>query len=335
MKILIADDDSISRRMMERMLLRAGYDVVTSADGGEAVERLLGNDAPRLALLDWMMPGMDGLAVCRELRRIPERAYTYIALLTSRDAKEDLIAGLEAGADDYLTKPCNLHELEARLRTGQRILRMEDTLVAAREGMRFKATHDPLTSLWNRGAIVAHLEAEINCVQQGGGTLSLLLCDVDHFKLFNDRHGHLVGDAVLREIANRLTAAVKPGDPVGRYGGEEFLVLLRDCDEQAIRPSADRVRLGVCSYPIAVGAEQLPLSVSIGAINIGRSSNCNDIQSVLGQVDAALYRAKMEGRNQVVVSASGLDPEAKIDVPNALALSGARHSQTRLSVRPF
>lgn len=333
MKILIADDDSVSRRMMERLLLRAGYDVVTAADGGEAVERLLSKDAPRLALLDWMMPVMDGLEVCRELRRLPERAYTYMALLTSKEAKEDLIAGLEAGADDYLTKPCNLHELAARLRTGQRILRMEDTLVAAREGMRFKATHDPLTSLWNRGAIVAHLEAEMNCVQQGGGSLSVLLCDVDHFKLFNDRHGHLVGDAVLREIAYRLAAAVKPGDLVGRYGGEEFLVLLRDCDEQSIAQSADRVRLGVCSYPIAMGGEQLPLSVSIGAMNIEGSSNCDDIQKVLSQVDAALYRAKMEGRNQVIISTPGIGQGTKIDVSCALALSGAGHSQTRLSLR--
>lgn len=333
MKILIADDDSVSRRMMQRMLIHAGYDVLAAADGGEAVELLLSKDAPRLALLDWMMPVMDGLDVCRELRRLPERAYTYIALLTSKEAKEDLIAGLEAGADDYLTKPCNPHELAARLRTGERILRMEDTLVAAREGMRFKATHDPLTSLWNRGAIVAHLEAEIKCVQQGGGPLSVLLCDVDHFKLFNDCHGHLVGDAVLREIANRLTAAVKPGDLVGRYGGEEFLVLLRDCDEHAMRQSADQVRLGVCSYPVAVGAEQLPLSVSIGALNIGRLRNCDDIQSVLGQVDAALYRAKIEGRNRVVASSSCIGLEPKIDVPRALAISEARHTQTRLSAR--
>lgn len=309
MKILIADDDSLSRYMMDRMLRRAGYDVVTATDGGEAVEQLLSRDAPRLALLDWIMPVMDGLEVCRELRRLPERAYTYIALLTSKEAKEDLIAGLQAGADDYLIKPCNIHELMARLHTGQRILRMEDTLVAARESMRFKAMHDPLTSLWNRGAIVAHLETEIACVQRGRAPLSVLLCDVDHFKQINDRYGHLMGDAVLREIAARLAASVRPGDLVGRYGGEEFLVLLRDCGEQDVQQSADRIRLSVCSYPIAVGSEQLPLSVSVGAMPIEHCVSGYDIQTVLGQVDSALYQAKARGRNQVVVSAHGGTPE--------------------------
>jgi two-component system cell cycle response regulator len=220
LRILVADDDAVSRRMMERILRRAGYDVVLAEDGREALERLVSPDAPRLALLDWMMPGLDGPSVCLEFRSHRERPYSYIALLTSKGAKEDLIAGLEAGADDYLTKPCHPEELKARLRTGERILRLEDTLVDAREEMRYKAHHDALTLIWNRGAILAHLNSEIHRAQRELAKVSLLLCDVDHFKRINDVHGHPVGDMVLQEIAAQLTGAIRPGDAVGRYGGE-------------------------------------------------------------------------------------------------------------------
>jgi PleD family two-component response regulator len=221
--------------MKERMLRQAGYEVIMAHDGREAVQRLLSHDGPRLALLDWMMPGLDGPGVCLEVRSSRERAYTYITLLTSKDAKEDLIAGLEAGADDYLTKPCDAQELKARLRTGQRILRLEDSLIEAREEMRIKATHDSLTSLWNRGAILARVKAEIDRAQWERTRLSLLLCDVDHFKQINDAYGHPAGDAVLKEMALRLRSAVRSEDAVGRYGGEEFLILLTDCGEDSLR----------------------------------------------------------------------------------------------------
>ena len=147
MKILVADDDSVSRCLMERILHRVGYEVVLAEDGHQALDSLSKPDGPRLALLDWMMPGLDGPSVCLEIRSQRERPYRYITLLTSKGAREDLVAGLEAGADDYLTKPCHPEELKARLRTGERILRLEDGLVDAREEMRFKATHDALTSI--------------------------------------------------------------------------------------------------------------------------------------------------------------------------------------------
>jgi len=309
-RILVADDDAVSRRLMETILQRVGYEVVLAENGRQALESLVSRDGPRLALLDWMMPGLDGPAVCLEVRSHRERPYSYITLLTSKGAKEDLVAGLEAGADDYLTKPCYPEELKARLRTGERILRLEDRLVDAREEMRFKATHDALTSLWNRGAIVAHLNHELNRAQREHAKISLLLCDVDHFKTINDVHGHLSGDTVLREIALRLASAIRPGDAVGRYGGEEFLVILSDCGPESLRRRAEQLRQMVASSSFTGNLQGLSISISVGAMTVDEWTSSQTAEVLLSQVDTALYRAKMEGRNRVVIA--GPQPLATI-----------------------
>jgi two-component system, cell cycle response regulator len=310
MKILVADDDAVSRCLMERILRRVGYEVVLAEDGRQALESLVSPNGPRLALLDWMMPGLDGPAVCLEVRSHRERPYSYIALLTSKGAKEDLVAGLEAGADDYLTKPCYPEELKARLRSGERVLRLEDRLVEAREEMRFKATHDGLTSLWNRGAIVAHLNNEFHRAQREHAKISLLLCDVDHFKKINDVYGHLSGDTVLREIALRLASAIRPGDAVGRYGGEEFLVILSDCGAESLRRRAEQLRQTVASSSFTGNLQDLSISISVGAITIDGWTIEQTPEVFLSQADAALYRAKIEGRNRVVIA--GPQPLATI-----------------------
>ncbi len=197
MKILIADDEALSRRLLEKTLERAGYEVIAVENGRAAVRQLCQSDGPRLALLDWVMPEIDGPGVCREVRRQQEDSYVYMVLLTSKEAKEDIVTGLESGADDYLTKPFNVDELKARLRTGERILHLEGRLVEAREMMRFKATHDALTSIWNRGVIMDLLGRELMRSQRECACTIVLLGDVDHFKSVNDTHGHLVGDEVL------------------------------------------------------------------------------------------------------------------------------------------
>jgi len=201
MRILVAEDDALSRTLLERTLQRAGYSVVSVENGAQAIAELVKEDAPRLALLDWIMPEVDGVEVCRELRRRKEQAYTYLILLSSRESKEDIVAGLESGADDYLTKPFNVDELKARLRTGLRILELEDHLVEARESMRFQATHDLLTSLWNRGVIVELMTHEIMRSRRERSCTSVMMCDIDHFKAVNDQYGHATGDDVLREVA--------------------------------------------------------------------------------------------------------------------------------------
>ena len=315
MKILLADDDHVSRLLMKRMLQSSGYDVVTAENGREALQQLLENDSPRLALLDWMMPELDGLDVCREIRALRNKSYIYIVLLTARESPDDIVAGLKAGADDYLTKPCHLAELKARLHAGRRILMLEDKLVESREAMRYKATHDALTSIWNRGTVLTQIQAELKLSQESKSFTSLLLCDVDHFKQVNDTYGHLVGDEVLREISSRLSSCVRTGDLVGRYGGEEFLILLKDCGQTRLpRPGqgplvhdtflhrAEQIREAVRSNPFSTQAGQLSMSVSIGAITIDPVAAAMPVETLLARADEALYRAKAAGRDRAVFS---------------------------------
>lgn len=298
MKILIADDDEMSLKLMQNMLRRIGYDVVSAVNGREAVNKLRERDGPRLALLDWMMPEMDGPAVCRSVRALGQRPYVYVTLLTSKDSTTDLVEGLDAGADDYLTKPCHPEELRARLRAGQRILQLEDHLVAAREEMRFKATHDPLTTLWNRGTILEALDRTL----QTQVPSAVLLCDVDHFKAINDTRGHHAGDMVLREIARRLRSAVRQDDAIGRYGGEEFLVLLAGCDERSLHDRAERLCAKVSGAAFDFEGAPLSVTVSIGAVAV-KTDGPRIAETILRLADEALYLAKVKGRDRVVAAA--------------------------------
>jgi diguanylate cyclase (GGDEF)-like protein len=304
MKILIADDDSVSRLLMQRTLEKFGYEVVVAVDGRAAAEILSQSDGPRLAVVDWMMPELDGPGLCREVRsNQQEGSYVYILMLTSKQDSEDIVIGLEAGADDYITKPCRLAELRARLHTGRRILSLEETLVQAREEMRFQATHDALTTLWNRVSILSLVRRELDRADREGHPTSLLLCDIDHFKRVNDEHGHLVGDAVLEEVSRRLIGSVRSYDAVGRYGGEEFLILLSHCDEAGMRARAEEIRAAIASAPIQTENGPLSLSLSIGAMTCENGAAHVPLEPILGEVDVALYRAKAEGRNRVVVAA--------------------------------
>jgi len=311
MKILIADDDRMSRRLLQKTLEREGYEVSAVGDGRLALQELSSPDGPRLALLDWMMPELDGPCVCLEVRKQHERPYVHIILLTSRGSKQDVVAGLEAGADDYLTKPWDRAELIARLRVGQRILQLEDRLVEARETMRFKATHDPLTSLFNRGVIVDLLDRELSRTRREKGCTVVMLGDLDHFKSVNDRYGHVVGDEVLREVARRLLASVRSYDFVGRYGGEEFLIVLNNCDCGQAIVRAEQVRNGVANYPVQTTRGQLAITMSIGVL-ASRDWDLGLVEEILGVADRALYRAKAGGRNCVSLAKK---PTALCDFP--------------------
>jgi two-component system cell cycle response regulator len=301
LKILIADDESMSLRLLEKTLQRAGYQVTAVENGALAREALCRSDGPRLALLDWEMPELDGPSVCREVRKKSDGSYVYIVLLTSKESKGDIVQGLESGADDYLTKPFDAEELKARLRTGLRILQLEDRLVEAREQMRYRATHDPLTSLWNRGVIMDLLGRELARSRREHTSTSILLCDLDHFKNVNDTYGHAVGDEVLRETARRLQTSVRSYDHVGRYGGEEFLLILSNCDPNFGLARAQAIREGISARPVTTAAGPLSITMSVGlllSINWGRGS----AEELLNQVDAALYAAKAAGRNCVKVA---------------------------------
>jgi two-component system cell cycle response regulator len=299
-KILIADDDPVSRRLMERMLQRGGYEVITVQNGRQAAHELSRLGGPRLALIDWMMPELDGPSLCRELRSRQNDPYVYILLLTSKQSGGDLVEGLEAGADDYLRKPCNAAELKARLHTGRRILQLEDKLVEAREEMRFKATHDALTTLWDRGAILALLRSELSRSIREHLPVSLLLCDVDHFKRINDVHGHQAGDDVLQEVSTRLLDAVRSHDAVGRYGGEEFLIVLGGCSSEHLKQRAEQVRTAINGSPVFTKHGSISVSLSVGAITVESWDESIPIELLLKPADEALYQAKASGRDQVI-----------------------------------
>src|SRR3954452_8168901 len=263
MKVLIADDSATSRALLRSVLTGWGYEVVTAKDGGEAWERLSQPDAPSLVILDWVMPIMTGPEVCHKVRETLREPYTYILLLTSKGSKTETVEGLEAGADDYVVKPFDRHELQVRLRAGKRIIDLQMELLRAREELRERANKDLLTMLPNRSAISVALEQEVARCHRDRRTVGVILLDVDHFKKINDTHGHFAGDAVLRETATRLRANMRPYDQVGRDGGEEFLVVLPNCDlDQAAMP-AERMRTKLNARPMMVDGVEIRVSASL------------------------------------------------------------------------
>jgi two-component system cell cycle response regulator len=300
MKILIADDSLVSRHLLQTALQRWGYEVVVACDGEEAWGLLQQEDAPRLAVLDWMMPGMTGLEVCRLVRQKSREPYTYILLLTSKSLKEDLIEGMEAGADDYIVKPFDQHELQVRLRAGTRIVNLQAELLATREALREQATHDSLTKLWNRSSILDILARELERGMREHSPVGVVLTDLDHFKVINDTYGHLMGDAILREAARRMQSSIRPYDSIGRYGGEEFLIVLPGCDESATRAQAERMRLAVSGERMLVENARIAVTASFGATSAPFAAATPE--ALIRIADEALYRAKREGRNCVEFS---------------------------------
>jgi len=317
MRILIADDEMMSRKLLQKTLERAGYEVIAVENGRLAADQLFPADGPRLALLDWVMPGLDGPGVCREVRKRKEQSYVYMVLLTSKESKEDVVAGLESGADDFLTKPFDSEELKARLRTGLRILNLEDRLVEAREKMRFQATHDGLTGLWNRGVIVDLLRRELARSSRERTCTVILMCDLDHFKSVNDTYGHLAGDDVLKETAKRLLASVRTYDFVGRYGGEEFLVVLNNCDPAFAFARAEEIRKAIAQKPVPSSSGPLPITISLGIL-LSQEWGRRPVEELLHEADAALYAAKAAGRNGVKVARpkiASADSESQVHDP--------------------
>jgi diguanylate cyclase (GGDEF)-like protein len=311
MKILIADDNAPFRASLQLILGQWGYEVVSAADGAEAWRRLQEQDGPRLAVLDWVMPGLDGVQVCREVRRRAGLRYVYVILLTGRADPQDLVGGLEAGADDYLVKPVDVYELRARLRTGRRILDLQEQLLAAHEVLRHQATHDPLTGLWNRAVTLDRLERELARCRREGKAVGVLMIDADHFKALNDAHGHLAGDAALREISRRLTLGVRPYDTVGRYGGEEFLLVLPDCDATTLSHLGERLRHAIAAAPLDLPEGLVGVTISVGGAASGAADG-GDAAALVRAADAALYRAKRGGRDRVEMAPAGASPAARL-----------------------
>jgi diguanylate cyclase (GGDEF)-like protein len=299
LRILVAEDEPVQLRLLQGLLTGWGHDVVLATDGDRAWSILTGENPPNLAILDWMMPAMDGLRICKELRQSTAEGYTYILVVTARDQKNDLVEALEAGADDYLTKPFDIHELKARLHAGKRVLDLEEKLRSANLSLQFQATHDTLTGLLNRGAVLDALLNEFARSRRERKSVGVILADIDHFKTVNDTHGHAAGDAVLREVAQSMRSVIRTYDSLGRYGGEEFLAVLPGCDTSVATQRAEQMRQSVASIKVA-GVENLAPTLSLGVVSVCAQT---DYEQVLAAADAALYLAKKGGRNRVETGA--------------------------------
>jgi two-component system cell cycle response regulator len=302
MTILLAEDSAIYRALIQKLCRDWGFDLVVADDGQEAWEILSRPKPPKLALLDWVLPHVDGVELCRRIRTLQANGnYIYAILLTAKDKKEDLIEALEAGADDYLVKPFDPIELRLRLMTGRRLLDLHQELEAARESLRVAATRDSLTGLLNRAEILTFLDRELARMQRDQKSIAILLADVDHFKAVNDTLGHLAGDAVLREVGEKMTSRLRVYDGAGRYGGEEFVLILPGCELEAAARRAEEIRNSISSTPVVTPYGVVPVTISIG-IAIAGSLTVRDPLLILEEADKALYRAKNKGRNRVEVA---------------------------------
>lgn len=291
MKILLVEDSYIERRKLGAFLTDWGFEYQAVGSGTEAIKLLEGQNPPDLVLLDWLLPGLDGIDVIRRIRKLTQGTYVYTVMLTAKTHKKDRITAMEAGADDYLSKPFDPTELRSRIVVGKRILELQQSL-------RFAATHDFLTNLLNRSEILAALEREIARGGREQNSMAIILADIDHFKRVNDTLGHAAGDEVLKEVARRLKLDLRPYDVVGRYGGEEFLILLPGCSlENGVR-RADTIRGLVCKNPIETPFGSFPATLSMGVTATSVTRKCS-VAEFLREADLSLYEAKKKGRNRV------------------------------------
>jgi diguanylate cyclase (GGDEF)-like protein len=293
MKILLVEDSYIDRRKVGGYLTDWGLEHVEVGSGTEAIKLLEAPDPPDLALLDWLLPGLDGIDILRRIRKLSQGNYIYTIMVTAKNQKQDRLIAMEAGCDDYLSKPIDPTELRSRIMVGKRILDLQQSL-------RFAATHDFLTNLLNRSEILAALDREFARGGREGKPTTVILADIDHFKRVNDTLGHAAGDEVLKEVARRLKLDLRPYDLVGRYGGEEFLIILPGCSLTAGARRADTIRNLVGKDPI-----NTPFGVASATVSMGVTSTCSSrdrtLVEFLQEADVSLYAAKKNGRNRVQV----------------------------------
>jgi len=278
------------------VLKKQGNEVEATVNGAEAWEAMQQSDAPRMAILDWMMPEMDGIEVCRRIRARETDQPPYIIMLTAKSEKADIVAGLEAGADDYLAKPFDPRELHARVDVGRRILELQTKLHEANVALAYEATHDPLTDAHNRRALLDALSRELSREQRQHNGLAVGICDVDHFKKINDTHGHLVGDEVLCGLVRLLARNLRPYDFLGRFGGEEFMLITPGIGGSDIKMLYERFRAAIAENAIPTKAGNMSITVSIGVTTWRENEKVDEL---LAAADTALYQAKSGGRNRV------------------------------------
>ena len=298
MKILIADDNPTDVFVLKLTLEKWDYKVISCSNGKEAFEILTQEDPPKLAILDWGMPEMTGLEVCQELRFQDLKSYLYVIILSSRTKQDDLLIGLRSGADDYIKKPVDLNELRLRLHAGRRIIDLHESLIAAQEKLQILASQDFLTGIHNRGAAMDTLNREISRASRNKNPLGILTADIDKFKNINDTHGHPAGDSVIKEVAARIQNTLREYDSVGRFGGEEFLVIVPEIQYEDLRSLGNRIRESIANSPIQTLESELSVTMSFGGAILSNGKTLSD-DELIAQADTALYAAKEGGRNRI------------------------------------
>lgn len=284
----------MSRKILEATLKTWGYEVISVKSGTEALSILEQEDHPNLAVLDWVMPGMDGIDVCRIIREKNRAGYVYIILLTARCSREDIIKGLESGVDDYMVKPFYPEELKYRLKIGERIIKLEQDILKI-------ARTDYLTEVLNRMAFMERMAGEIKRAEREQKPLGIVIADIDHFKKVNDEYGHQAGDAVLKNFAFCLKKMCREYDFLGRYGGEEFIICVPDCDVEKTFKVAERMRKVVELNPSYIEdiKSDIYITASFGVASL-EPGDKKTIDDLIKEADEALYEAKRTGRNRVV-----------------------------------
>lgn len=318
--MLVAEDSAVYRHLLSSYLQEWGLPFLIAKDGSEAWRFLQRPDCPKLVLLDWVLPDIDGVELCRRIRLADaEKSYSYVILLTGKEGKADLLEAMQAGADDYLVKPFDQLELRARLLVGKRIVELHEQLVSAKESLRYSATHDSLTGILNRGEVFDSLLRELERARRSRKPVSIVLADVDHFKDVNDTLGHPFGDEALKEIARRFRSKLRMYDGLGRYGGEEFLIILPDCDLRSAMVRADELRACIGSEPIVFGGASRSITVSMG-VALSADQATDDIAALLSRADRGLYAAKQDGRDRVAhVGDSPTEPDTHVIERTTLA----------------
>ncbi|GAC1574921.1 MAG: diguanylate cyclase [Candidatus Dormibacteria bacterium] len=302
--MLVADDDPGSRLVAQATVEGLGHECASAPDGG-AAWTLFEESPPDVLLTDWMMPGLDGLELCRRIRALPGDRYTYIILITSMSDRGNVLAGMQAGVDDYLTKPLDPFVLETRLLAAGRVTSLHAELAIHRSELLELSRSDPLTNLGNRRSLSEHLDLLHARSARYGRSYSLAFFDVDYFKAYNDTYGHQAGDDALRAVAAVLDAQGRRTDGIYRYGGEEFVLVMPETDLAGAMVLAERVRRAVQerAIPHTAGTSSGVLTVSAGVAGLVPAGHLTG-DEVLREADRRLYRAKAAGRNRVVASAS-------------------------------
>jgi two-component system cell cycle response regulator len=294
MKILIADDDPLALLYLQDMLFEWGFEVVSAPDAATVLAMLRQPDGPVLAIVDAMLAGEDGVALCRAIRDAVTERYVYLIVISAQADAAFVAAAMDAGADEYLSKPFSAGHVRVRVRAGRRIAELEAEL-------RYRESRDALTGIYNRSTILELLQKELARQARTHHAVSVIFCDLDNFKELNETHGHQAGDEVLRQVTRRMGATLRPYDSFGRYGSEELLGVLPNCSLEGALEAAERMRAAVAGKPVMTSCGELAVTVSIGVAAVGADQDTK-LAELMQRADDALHRAKQNGRNCITIA---------------------------------